>query len=227
MVFYTWPTKAYKWYGHCIIRTVTMITAALRRLSDLRASLQTRADSEHEQALIRILIAAIVWVYLRVTYSPAAPNGHHQYLILWLLGVDVVFCAILFGHILRYPPVNRLRRLVGMVNDAGMSTLVMFLTGEAGAAMIGVYLFITFGNGFRYGRAYLFACQALCLAGYASVLFLHEHWQQHQTVGWSLMIAMVVLPIYVSTLLKRIEQARARAEEANKAKSTFLANMSH
>jgi len=44
----------------------------------------------------------------------------------------------------------------------------MFLAGEAGVAMIGVYLFITLGNGFRYGRAYLFACQALCLFGYIS-----------------------------------------------------------
>ena len=201
--------------------------AVLRPLKELRTSLHERADSEHEQALIRILIAAIVWLYLRLTYSPVGPTAHHQYLILWFLGLDVVFCALLFGHILRRPAVNRVRRVVGMINDAGMSTLVMFLTGEAGAAMIGVYLFITFGNGFRYGRAYLFACQVLCLAGYASVLFLHDHWQQHQTVGWSLMIALVVLPVYVSTLLKRIEQARARAEEANKAKSTFLANMSH
>lgn len=198
-----------------------------RHLTLLRARLHSRADSEHEQALIRILIAAIVWIYLRITYDPSAPTAPHQYLILWFLGLDVAFCAILFGHILRFPAINRMRRIVGMINDAGMSTLVMFLTGEAGAAMIGVYLFITFGNGFRYGRAYLFACQVLCLIGYASVLFLHEHWQLHQTVGWSLMIALVVLPVYVSTLLKRIEQARARAEEANKAKSTFLANMSH
>src|SRR6185437_5696582 len=35
------------------------------------------------------------------------------------------------------------------------------------------------------------------------------------------------LPLYVSTLLKRIQEARARAEEANVAKTSFLANMSH
>jgi two-component system sensor histidine kinase RpfC len=206
---------------------MTFVHDFLRSLKARKAQLHARPDSEHEQAGIRILIAAIVWVYLWLTYAPEAATAHRQYLILWLLGVDTVLCTLLLVHIVRNPAVNRVRRIVGMVNDAGMCTLVMFLTGEAGASMIGLFLFITFGNGFRYGRPYLFACQALCLAGYSAVLLLHDHWQAHQTVGWSLMIALVVLPLYVSTLLKRIEQARARAEEANKAKSTFLANMSH
>src|SRR6202030_2642768 len=39
--------------------------------------------------------------------------------------------------------------------------------------------------------------------------------------------ALIVLPLYVSTLLKTIQESRARAEEANRAKSSFLANMSH
>ncbi len=206
---------------------MTLGTTVSGWLGALRDRLRARTDSEHEQALIRIVIASLVWAYLRATFSPAAANAHDEYLILWILGIDGILCALLFAHIAWFPAPSRIRRVVGMINDAGMSTLVMFLTGEAGAAMIGVYLFITFGNGFRFGRAYLFGCQALCLLGYLAVLMFDDHWQAHQTVGWSLMSAMVVLPLYVSTLLKRIEQSRARAEEANRAKSTFLANMSH
>ncbi len=103
----------------------------------------------------------------------------------------------------------------------------MYLAGEAGVSMLGVYLFITFGNGFRYGRSYLFACQLLCLIGFTVVLLTAPYWAKHQVAGWGLMIALVVLPLYVSTLLKRIQEARNKAEEANRAKSSFLANMSH
>ena len=114
-----------------------------------------------------------------------------------------------------------------MFADAGAATFCMFLAAESGVSMIGVYLFITFGNGFRYGRSYLFACQILCLIGYCAVLAYAPYWQAHSVAGWCLLVALVVLPLYVSSLLKRIQEARAKAEEANRAKSSFLANMSH
>jgi two-component system, sensor histidine kinase RpfC len=89
----------------------------------------------------------------------------------------------------------------------------MFLAGEAGVSMIGVYLFVIFGNGFRYGRNYLFACQLLCIVGFIAVLRFAPYWQEHQVADWSLMVMVIVLPLYVSTLLKRIFDVHARARQ--------------
>jgi two-component system, sensor histidine kinase RpfC len=106
--------------------------------------------------------------------------------------------------------------VTGMLADTGAATFCMFLAGESGVSMIGVYLFITFGNGFRYGRAYLFACQALCLLGFSAVLVFAPYWKAHPVAGWCLMIALIVLPLYVSTLSQRIQEAHAKTERALK-----------
>ena len=196
----------------------------------LHARLKERKDSEHEQAILRIVIVAIVLAYMGITYEPSSANpgrGHGERLLLEGLGAALALAVGLFISICTSPAPNRLRRAIGMLADASAATFCMFLAGESGVLMIGIYLFITFGNGFRYGRPYLFACQVLCIAGFSAVLLLAPYWQGHQVPGWCLMSALVVLPLYVSTLLKRIEVARARAEEANRAKSSFLANMSH
>jgi two-component system, sensor histidine kinase RpfC len=202
----------------------------LTRVKVLRRRLKARSDSEHEQAILRIVIVALVLAYMGATYSradTAAGPGHGELLLLQGLAASLVLAVALFAAICIWPLPNIPRRAVGMLADAGAATFCMFLAGESGVSMVGVYLFITFGNGFRYGRPYLFACQALCLAGYCGVLLSAPYWQAHRVAGWCLMVALVVLPVYVSTLLKRIQESRARAEEANRAKSSFLANMSH
>jgi two-component system, sensor histidine kinase RpfC len=202
----------------------------LTRVRILRRRLKARPDSEHEQAIIRIVIVALVLAYMGATYPPseaAAGPGQGELLLLQGLAAALVLALALFVSICIWPASNVPRRVVGMVSDAGAATFCMFLAGESGVSMVGVYLFITFGNGFRYGRAYLFACQTLCLIGYCGVLLFAPYWQAYRVAGWSLLVALVILPLYVSTLLKRVQESRARAEEANRAKSSFLANMSH
>jgi two-component system, sensor histidine kinase RpfC len=212
--------------------TVSGTALAVKRvfhpLKGLRARLKARTDSEHEQAILRIVIVSLVVAYMGFTYSPdSAGGGHAEPLLVFGLAADLVLAIALFVAICVWPAPSIRRRATGMLADAGAATFCMFLAGESGVAMIGVYLFITFGNGFRYGRAYLFACQALCILGFLAVLFYAPYWEIHRVAGWCLMIALVVLPLYVSTLLKKILEARARAEEANRAKTSFLANMSH
>ena len=197
-------------------------------LRGLRARLHKRADSEHEQAVLRVVIVTIVLVWMALAYEPAKDDAaHHGALLLAGLAADLTFAVLLFAAICIWPASNVHRRLIGSLADNATATFVMFMTTQAGFSMLGVYLFVAFGNGFRYGRKYLFISQALALCGFASVLVFADYWRGLQTAGWSLFVALVVLPLYVSTLLRRIHEAQRKAEEANLAKTSFLANMSH
>jgi two-component system sensor histidine kinase RpfC len=207
---------------------------ALRNLLSLplalRKRLHSRDDSEHEQALLRVLIVGIVLLYMGLTYVPDGgvdPASHSEPILVLGLSVALALALVIFVAICVFPASNVARRGLGMLADVSAASFCMSLAGEAGTSMIGVYLFITLGNGFRYGRAYLFVCQALCVLGLVAVLALSPYWQLHFVAGISMLVALVVVPLYVSTLLRRIEEATMRAKEANQAKSLFLANMSH
>ena len=196
-------------------------------LTTLRERLKGRTDSEHEQALLRIVIVGLFLGYMATFHGwPGEWSEHERDIVAILSGFFAIATAI-FVAICIYPEKNVPRRLIGMLADAGGSTWYLCVAGDYGFFVIAVFLFITFGNGFRYGRRYLFGCQALCLVGLVGGLVFVPYWRERPIPGVGLLIAMVVLPLYVSTLLKRIQEARARAEEANVAKTTFLANMSH
>src|SRR4030095_10007296 len=109
-------------------------------------------------------------------------------------------------------------RYVAMVADNSVTTFCLSQMGEGGAVVIGVYLFITFGNGFRYGRRYLHVCQALGLMGFTSVLVLSDFWTQHVAIGVGFLIGLIVLPVYVGVLAGRINEAKRRAHGASHAK---------
>ncbi|HEX6794107.1 MAG TPA: ATP-binding protein [Casimicrobiaceae bacterium] len=193
----------------------------------LKRRLQGRGDSEHEQAALRIVIVGLVLAYMALFHgAPSRWTALDWTIVLGLTGFFLLAIGI-FVSICIWPAANVPRRLIGMVADNGGATWYMCLAGEYGFSMVGVFLFVTFGNGFRYGRRYLFASQVMTLAGFASVIGLVPYWQGHRAAGIGLLIALIVLPLYISTLLRRIQEARAKAEEANLAKTSFLANMSH
>ena len=137
------------------------------------------------------------------------------------------FAVAITVRIIQTPGISKFRRILGIVVDNTAASFGVFVLGEAGAVIVGLYLFVTLGNGFRYGRFYLHTSQILSLLGFGTVMYASAFWFQHKAIGAGFLIALVIVPFYVGILAERIEVARRRADNANQAKGRFLATVSH
>ena len=100
-----------------------------------------------------------------------------------------------------------IRRVIGMIHDVTAISLSMYFGEGAGAAIAVIYLWITVGNGFRFGVHYLYACATLCLGGFGIVYLSSEFWQQNGLLSLNILLAMLVVPPYVGSLLRSLHRA--------------------
>jgi two-component system sensor histidine kinase RpfC len=182
---------------------------------------------ELEQSLLRVAIGGLVLVYLILNGYRDSKITAEEVSVLSVAVGFFVFSIALTAQILASHSVSVARRFIGMIADNGVTSFCLIQTGEPGAVIIGVYLFITFGNGFRYGRTYLHACQVMSLVGFTLVVAMSDFWRQEMSLSIGIAISIIVLPFYVGVLAERITEAKKRADEANQAKGRFVANVSH
>ena len=182
---------------------------------------------ELEQSLLRVAIGGLVLLYLAIHVYRDTRVTDADAQVLWVAIGFFLFSIALTAQVLTSQSVSVARRFLGMVADNGVTSYCLIQTGEPGAVIIGVYLFIIFGNGFRYGRTYLHACQVMSLMGFALVIALNDFWRQEMSLSIGILLSILVLPFYVGVLAQRITEAKQRADEANQAKGRFVANVSH
>ncbi|MDX1593300.1 MAG: ATP-binding protein, partial [Gammaproteobacteria bacterium] len=197
------------------------------RLARLAATFRGRQDSEHEQALIRIVLGLLVISYLvgAVLVDRTVDGTERALLLAVVLFLAGAFAIV--GWIIRDPLPSPVRRLAGMVLDFGATSVALYLAGEPATPLYGVYLWVVVGNGFRYGTRYLYLATALSLAGFGTVILTSDFWGRHQVLAAGLLVTLLVLPFYIATLIRRLEEAVEKARLASEAKSRFVANMSH
>ena len=182
-------------------------------------------DAELEQGLLRIGILSAVVVYLAIALV-LEPTELHRL----ALGSTVAFLFVAFGllvWIAAGPPDSSARRITGLFCDIGESTYGLFFFGITTSPLYVVYLWVIFGNGFRYGTPYLVLAATLSTLGFGLVISFNPYWHEHLPLGFGLLLGLVILPAYVAMLLKRLNDAKQQAIKANQAKSRFLATMSH
>jgi two-component system, sensor histidine kinase RpfC len=193
----------------------------------IKNRLSHRPDSEHGQTLIRVAIFTGVIVYMTVAalYGSLSPDVYVTAIAMSAVGAGVGLA--LFIGILVSPGKSNVRRIIGMVTDYGLMTVAMTLKGEPLAWLYVILMWVTVGNGLRYGNRFLVGAVASACISFGTVITLNSYWQQNLSLGIGLWVGLIAVPMYLSGLLRQLTRATEEARRANEAKSRFLANMSH
>lgn len=198
-----------------------------RPLSWLKARVAQREDSEHGQATIRLVVLAVVLVYMLVRGAGGTLDRDAYADVLAMVATGFIVGGVLLVWILARPARSHLRRAIGMVADYGLMALAMIRIGEPLAWVYVILMWVTVGNGLRFGNRYLVIAIAMAFASFGSVISLNSYWLDNRVLAVGLLLGLVAIPLYLSGLLRALTRATEEAHRANEAKSRFLANMSH
>ncbi len=180
--------------------------------------------SERAMAINRLVAGALV-VPLVLFGAP------YRTLPLWLslgpVAVYIAFAIAVFFDVKMRPSAALPRRALAVVMDAAGVSFELHAGGGTSAILYPAYLWVIFGNGFRFGNRYLFAASAACIAGFSVVIATTPFWQAMPGLSTGLIASQIVLPGYASVLIGRVQAARRRAEDASRVKTLFLASISH
>ncbi len=195
-------------------------TAPERLIAVLRY-FRALSNGEGEMALNRIVISSLILSYFLLFF-----DYHAVYRPLVQVGAFFVCTLGLAAHLLWRPQKHHPRRSIAIVCDLGVLTIGLYDGGETTAVLFPIYLWVIFGNGFRFGLRYLGLAVVLSIVGFAAVLTT-AFWMSHVSLSIGLLLSLVILPLYASKLIRDLSAAKAKAEEASRAKSQFLAGVSH
>jgi len=190
-------------------------------ISGLLSRLKSSPDREHEMSLNRLIFLSLIAVYT-FWVNPSVPRE--------ALIAATAFALVSLGivvHLLLKPQQCTVRRTVAIVSDLATASIQLHYVGETSSVLFLLYLWITFGNGFRFGVRFLYVAMVVSVICFAVVIYTTPRWHEDLYLSASLLLSLIVLPFYASTLIRKLSNAKAQAEAANRAKTLFLASVSH
>jgi two-component system sensor histidine kinase RpfC len=194
-------------------------------LTDIRRRIKARPDTEFQQSVLRVVFGALFYIYFSfsIFHLSEEVREHAQIVSIIFMAIAIGLAAVIGSSKSAVPA----RRILGMALDFSTASYLLIQSGEAGSPLLVVYLWVTLGNGFRYGVKYLLLASAISISGFSWVMLTSLYWQSHWAIATGFLLSMIAVPAYTASLLSQLHGAVKRAQNANAAKSQFLANMTH
>lgn len=196
-------------------------------LLPLRQRLAQRQDTEHGQQIVRIVLIVLILGYVAMpdVRRDLPPAQYAGVLAIVLTGLGLSLLA--FGWLLWRPGRSDPRRILGMLADYGLTAAAMIQMGEPLSWVYIVVMWVTVGNGMRFGNNYLYLAVAMAMISFGCTVLSTPYWLDNARLAFGLWAGLAAVPLYFSTLLRQLTEAMDEARRASEAKSRFLANMSH
>ncbi|MFC1455604.1 ATP-binding protein [Microvirga arabica] len=191
-----------------------MIAKALARF-------KSSPDREHEMSLNRLILLVLIVSYTFWANSSVPREALISGVIFALISAGIA------AHIFLWPQRSTVRRTVAIVSDLATVSFQMRFVGDPSSILFLLYLWITFGNGFRFGIRFLYIAMMVSVACFVAVVYTTPRWHGDMYLSATMLLSLIALPLYTSTLIRKLSNAKAQAEAANRAKTLFLASVSH
>lgn len=182
-----------------------------------------RSDNEQQQSAIRIVMLCFLTSYF---YSFRDSIEYFDYV---LITCFISFVLALIILLFVSSPVKKSSpfKIFTVFFDMGILTYMIYLSNDAGSPLIFLYLWITFGNGLRFGKKLLLVSTIFSIISFSIVINFSEFWQEQKNLAYGFFIITIALSLYISLLISKLHNAVEEAKSANEAKTRFLSNMSH
>ncbi len=202
--------------------------AAFYYKSKIAQILANREDSEHEAHRSRVGLV-VIWTSLHfVLMKVGYPDAERTFYFMLAPGMSYLGLAIIqFLHLLYSPKPNPVRRVLSITSDAGMLLCTALAFGSNHGFLLPLYLWMVFSSGFRYGTAYLTYGAVLTVSSLSMLWGVQGGWAEAPIECFAKLAGMMLIIGYVSRFLKAFNYALEGEKQASRAKSRFLASISH
>ncbi|HEU4611474.1 MAG TPA: hypothetical protein VFS15_05335, partial [Kofleriaceae bacterium] len=159
-------------------------------LAELKSRFQKRPDSEHEQAIVRMAIVMVFLVYLAGLVTVSGSHTATVQVALRYVMLDAVVGAAILGWLIYRPGVSHPRRVLGMLTDYGSIGAIMALSGQEVSPLYVILMWVTIGNGLRFGTWYLLWASLIGAASFSVVAAASDYWREQSYLAIGLVIGL-------------------------------------
>ena len=185
--------------------------AQLNSLVDVaKQRVAMREDSEFPQSVLRLVMVCFMLAYFSTPFFRNHVETNIFEKIYFLNLISIVICLFFIVSTVVDIKQSPTRRRIGVFHDTTFVSIALLL-GETYTAPFSVlYLWVTVGNGFRYGVQYLFVSLFSALVGFSLVLYISEYWRDNALISITVFAMLVMIPPYVALLLRSLHHANSQ-----------------